>query len=379
MPAMQTIMRPLTAMLLALALIFVAALLATQNTSAFAQSSPASPPSPASKPVSGATPGGTDSGSSSDAELWRKIRQGSSGMVVGGDKSGGLMIQSGGQDWRLMREGALPKYTAWAILGTLLLLSLFFAFRGRIKIESGRSGVTMQRFSLLERVGHWMLASSFILLALTGLNLIFGRSLLIPLLGKESFASITVFGKFIHNYVGFAFMLGLAIITFTWILKNFPTKADFVWILKAGGLFGKGHAPAGKFNAGQKMIFWVVIWSGLLISISGWALMNPFTVEMFGSVFGIINSVFGTEYATNLAPIQEQQYQSLLHSIMSAVMVAVIIAHIYIGTIGMEGSLEAMTTGDVDTNWAKEHHNLWVEEEEAKKWSKGDQATQPAE
>ena len=372
MPAMQTCLRPLIVVLMVFAMVFLAALF-TQNTSAFAQSNTGV------KPISGATPGGTDSGSSSDAELWRQIRNGSPGMVSGGDKSGGLMIQSGGQDWRMLREGPLPRYTAWAILSTVLLLSLFFALRGRIRISGGRSGQKMKRFSIVERAGHWMLASSFILLALSGMNLVYGRALLIPVLGKEAFASLTVFGKFIHNYVAFAFMLGLIMISVMWLVHNFPRKHDLVWMLKAGGALGKGHAPAGKFNAGQKMVFWAVIWCGILISLSGLSLMNLYTGNLFGSIFGIINGMFGTELATNLAPIQEQQYQSLMHSVMSATLVVVIIVHIYIGTIGMEGALEAMTTGEVDTNWAKEHHNVWVEEEDTKNWGKRGDTTQPAE
>ncbi len=319
-------------------------------------------------PVAGATPGGVNEGSSSDSELWRQIRRGNPGTVVGGDPNSGMMIQSAGQDWRMIRNDQLPKYAAWAILGMLLLLSLFFAIRGRMKISHGPSGRTITRFSLIERVGHWLLASSFILLALTGLNLIFGKSLLIPLLGKDAFASITVFGKLVHNYVGFAFMLGLIMIVVMWIWHNIPTLTDVKWLFRAGGMLGGGHPHARKFNAGQKIIFWLVVLCGISISLSGWALMNPFTTNMFSGTFEIANSWFGTSYQTDLTAIQEQQYQSLWHAIMAVFMIVVILAHIYIGSVGMEGALPAMTTGDVDTNWAKEHHSIWAEEEEAKSW-----------
>lgn len=318
------------------------------------------------KPVAGATPGGTDSGSLSDAEIWRQIRSGVSGTVAGQDKSGGMMIQSAGQDWRLMRNGPLPMYSAWAILGILLLLAVFFALRGRIRISSGASGHTIKRFSLIERTGHWLLASSFIILALTGLNLLFGRRLLIPLIGKDAFASITIYGKFVHNYVAFAFMLGLVMIAVMWVVHNIPNRHDLMWFLRGGGIIGDGHPPSRKFNAGQKIIFWVVILCGVSISISGWALMNPFTTTMFAGTFEIMNGLFGTTYSTELTLIQEQQYQSLWHTIMAVFMVVVVLAHIYIGSIGMEGALAAMTSGDVDINWARDHHSIWVEEEEAK-------------
>ncbi len=357
MTALQSVKRPVMGLIIVLLFAFFAGALPS---TVHAQTGSAN------QPTAGATPGGVNSGSSSDAELWRQIRRGNPGTTVGGDRNGGMMIQSGGQDWRLMRNGPLPKYAAWAILGTLLLLSLFFALWGRIKVEHGLSGQTMKRFSGVERAGHWLLASSFILLALTGLNLIFGKNLLIPLLGKEIFASITVFGKYIHNYVGFAFMLGLVMIAVMWVVHNIPNLNDAKWLLRGGGMLGGGHPPARKFNAGQKIIFWIVILCGASISLSGWALMNPFTTEMFSSTFSLSNSIFSTTYATDLAPIQEQQYQSLWHTIMAVFLIVVILAHIYIGSVGMEGALSAMTTGDVDTNWAREHHSLWVEEEDAK-------------
>jgi formate dehydrogenase subunit gamma len=357
MNALRSVVRP-TLFLVFLLLIAIAADGSSNAVSAQVSGS--------EKPVAGSTPGGVDEGSSSDSELWRQIRQGELGTVVGGNKSSGLMIQSGGQDWRLVRNGPLPLYSAWAILGTLLLLSLFFAVRGRIKIDHGPSGKTMKRFSAIERAGHWLLASSFIVLALTGLNLIFGKLLLLPFLGKDVFASITAFGKYIHNYVGFAFMLGLAMITVMWIVHNVPNWHDVKWLLRGGGLLGGGHPPARKFNAGQKILFWIVVLCGVSISLSGWALMNPFSTQMFAETFNLSNNLFGTAFSTDVSPIQEQQYQSLWHAIMAVFMIVVILGHIYIGSVGMEGALSAMTTGDVDTNWAREHHSIWVDEEEAK-------------
>ena len=156
-------------------------------------------------------------------------------------------------------------------------------------------------------------------------------------MGKEIFASITVFGKLVHNYVGFAFMLGLVMIAVMWIAHNIPNWNDVKWLARGGGLFFGGHPPAKKFNAGQKIIFWVVLLCGISISLSGWALMNPFTTNMFGGTFALVNGIFGSSYPTDLSPIQEQQYQSLWHAIMAVFMIVVVLAHIYIGSIGMEG------------------------------------------
>ncbi|MGI9350462.1 MAG: formate dehydrogenase subunit gamma [Rhizobiaceae bacterium] len=332
------------------------------------------------KPTEGSVPGGTTDGSSSDAEIWRQIRQGNQGTVAGGSPGSGLMIQAQGEEWRQIRNGPLPMYSAWAILGMLIVLSLFFAARGRIRIEHGLSGRTLTRFNMLERASHWLLASSFIILALTGLNLIFGRSILLPILGPDAFAGLTVFGKFIHNYVGFAFMIALAMILLLWVAHNIPNRHDLNWLLRGGGILTRSHPPARKFNAGQKIIFWIVILCGVSISLSGWALLNPFTTSMFAKTFGIMNSVFGTEFSTALAPIQEQQLQTLWHSIMAVFMIVVIIAHIYIGSFGMEGALDAMTSGEVDENWAKEHHSLWVEEVKSQSNTESSSGkTQPAE
>lgn len=371
MHAITATLRSSITLVMAVAFLATVLLVSTNNTALAQTSGP-------DKPVEGAVPGGTTSGQAADAELWRKIRQGDTFTTVGSDPNSSVMIQSGGQDWRLLRNGPLPMYSAWAMLGMLFLLSLFFAIRGRIRIGHGPSGQTISRFSLIERAGHWLLASSFILLALTGLNLLFGKGLLLPLIGKEAFASVTIFGKFIHNYVAFAFMLGLIMITVMWVVHNIPNRHDIVWLLRGGGMLGGGHPKAKKFNAGQKIIFWIVVLCGISISLSGWALMNPFTTEMFSGTFALANSVLGTTFPTDISPIQEQQYQSLWHTIMAVFMIVVIFAHIYIGSVGMEGALDAMTTGEVDTNWAREHHSLWVEEEEAKTAGGGAKA-QPAE
>ena len=316
-------------------------------------------------PTAGSVPGGTSDGASSDSELWRLIRQGGEGNVAGANPKSGLMIQSEGEDWRQFRNTELPAYSAAGILGILILLSLFYAVRGRVKIDHGKSDQTVTRFHLVERASHWLLASSFIVLAITGLNLIFGKSLLIPVIGADAFASLTIAGKYIHNYVGFAFMAALVMVAVLWIKHNFPSRHDINWFLKGGGLIGLGHPPAKKFNAGQKIIFWVVILCGVSISMSGWALLNPFTTTMMADTAAVANSVLGTSFPTDLAPIHEQQLQTTWHSIMAVFMIVVIIAHIYIGSVGMEGALDAMTSGEVDRNWALEHHALWVKEYEA--------------
>jgi len=180
--------------------------------------------------------------------------------------------------------------------------------------------------------------------ALTGLNVTFGRQLLLPYIQPETFTLISQWAKYVHNFLSFPFTIGVVLIFLMWIAWNFPTMTDVRWLTAGGGIVGKGHPPAARFNAGQKLIYWIVVLGGGLIAASGYVLMFPF-------------------YVTDIAGMQLAQ---VVHGVAAVLFVAVMIAHIYIGTIGMEGAFEAMGSGDVDLNWAKEHHSLWVEKQLAK-------------
>lgn len=298
-----------------------------------------------------------------DIEMWKKVREGIVGQVSIPDKKAGTLVQSDGEAWRNFRNGPLPTYGAYGLAGVIVLLALFFLIRGRIKIDHGWAGYTIVRFNTMERFGHWLLATSFVILGLTGLNVLYGRYVLLPVLGPDAFSAISIAGKWIHNYVAFSFMLGLVLTFVLWVANNFPSKTDLVWLLKGGGMFVKGsHPPSWKFNAGQKILFWLVMLSGVSLSLSGIALLFPFQTALFAKTFALVN-VLGFNFPTQLTPIQEMQYATSWHSIVALVMMIVIIAHIYIGTIGMQGAFDAMGSGEVDANWAKEHHSLWAEQE----------------
>lgn len=345
----------------ALALILLVGAVGTVSAPAMAQQGTA-PQVAAEAPVDGRVPGNT-LGGSSDTDFWRAVRQGTAGNVSIPDEKSATLVQSEGELWRSLRNGPVALYASWALLAIVVVLCLFFAIRGRIKIEHGRSDKTITRFAGVERFGHWLLASSFVILALTGLNVMYGRYVVLPVIGADAFAWLTMVGKYLHNYLAFAFMAGLAMIFVMWVRHNLPDRTDVKWVLQAGGLFSKNlHPPAKKFNAGQKMIFWLTILGGVSVSVSGWSLLFPYTTHFFGGTFELVNTVFGTELPAALSVLQEQQLASLWHSIMSVFLVCVIIAHIYIGSIGMEGAFDAMGSGQVDLNWAKEHHSLWVEE-----------------
>ena len=326
---------------------------------------PQSLPSPAAGPVGGAVPGDAK-GTTSDAGLWRAVREGDRFTVSIPDEKAAVLVQSEGDAWRAFRNGPLQIYGAYAMAGILALIAVFFLLRGRIRVDSGMSGEKIPRFNGLERFSHWLMAGSFIVLAITGLNVSYGRYVLLPVMGADAFSAMSIAGKWLHNNVAWAFMIGLALSFVLWVGRNVPGWTDVKWIAKGGGLLVKGvHPDARKFNAGQKLVFWATMLLGLSVSMSGIALLFPFETQMMGKTFAFLNTV-GFNLPTDLTPIREMQLQTLWHSIVAIAMIVIIIAHIYIGSLGMEGAFAAMGSGQVDINWAKEHHNLWVEEEVAK-------------
>lgn len=281
-----------------------------------------------------------------------------SGRTTIPDASAGALIKPENRSWAVMQSSTLYTLSIVAVVGMIVLLTAFYLLRGKIRIDSGFSGRTILRFNWVERFAHWTLASTFIILALTGLNLIIGRGVIMPLLGENAFGTLSAWGKIAHNYLAWPFMAALVMIFLLWIIHNLPNKLDLEWIKKGGGLFKKGvHPPARKFNAGQKVIFWAVVLGGAALSYTGVMLLFP--------------AWAGT-------PADWQFYQTI-HALVAAALSAIVIAHIYIGSVGMEGAFDAMGTGEVDENWAKEHHSLWVEELQATQKRNTTQVTTPAE
>jgi len=268
-----------------------------------------------------------------------------SGRISIPDTMASSLIQPGGRDWRDFHRSKLPIIGGVAILGMLALLAIFLMVRGRIRVEHGFSGSRILRFASFERFTHWLTASCFIVLALSGLNISFGRILILPLFGANAFSAMSTWAKYAHDYLAFPFMLGLIIMFLIWIKDNIPGKLDLQWIRQGGGILANGqHPPARRFNAGQKGIFWIVIIGGTLMSVSGWYLLFPYLP----------------------ADVTALQFWTVIHAVIAMLFIAAMLAHIYIGSVGMEGAFDAMGTGEVDLNWAKEHHSLWVEEEQAK-------------
>ena len=252
-----------------------------------------------------------------------------------------VLEQPAGRQWDHFHEVTLHWLGAIVILGMIAALGAAYLIIGRLRISKGRSGVKVSRFNSFERFSHWLTAVSFVVLGLTGLNITFGKLVLLPMIGPEAFSSLAQAAKYVHNFVSPAFVIGLALIVALWIRDNIPRKVDIDWVKQGGGFIKSKHAPSERFNAGEKLVFWFALGAGVAVIISGYLLMFPF-------------------YVTDIAGMQIAQ---VVHAVIAVLFVAVIIAHIYIGTLGMEGAFEAMAIGGVDLNWAKEHHDIWLEEQ----------------
>jgi formate dehydrogenase subunit gamma len=254
-----------------------------------------------------------------------------------------VLIQPAGRIWAYFHEVILRWFGAIVIIGMIAVLAIAYLIMGPIRLSAGRSGIKIPRFDGFERFSHWLTAVSFVILALTGLNITFGELLLLPVIGPDNFSALAQAAKYVHNFVSFAFVVGLVLIVAMWTKDNLPRYVDFVWLKEGGGFIKAKHPPAGRFNAGEKLVFWFALAGGVAVIVSGYLLVFPF-------------------YLTDILGMQIAQ---VVHAVIALLFVALILAHIYIGTIGMEGAFEAMGEGTVDRNWAQEHHSLWLEEQSA--------------
>jgi len=252
-----------------------------------------------------------------------------------------VLMQPQGRTWRGAHNGALAYGGALYLFGVMFLLAAFLGLRGRIRTHERPSGEAVRRFSVFERANHWMTAGSFIVIALTGLVVLYGTALIRPWLGASLFAELARASAWAHMVLAVPFVLGVLVMFALWIGQNRFERLDFNWLKQAGGFLRthRPNPPARKFNAGQKLVFWGVVLGGLALTVTGLGLMFPF---FWGGYTGM-------------------QIAQSLHAALALLMIGLIIGHIYIGSVGMEGAFQAMWTGLVDRTWAKEHHSLWYE------------------
>jgi formate dehydrogenase subunit gamma len=292
----------------------------------------------------------------SERELLRQFPR-AEGRIDIPDTKASVLIQPAGRTWDYFHEVLLHWGGAIVILGTIAVLGAAYLIMGRLRITAGRSGRKIVRFKAFERFSHWLTAVSFVILGLTGLNITFGKILLLPVIGPDAFSSVSQAAKYVHNFTSFSFVAGLVLIIVIFFKDNIPGKVDLEWLKQGGGFIKNKHAPAGRFNPGEKAVYWLSLAAGVFVSVSGFVLLFPF---------------FGTDIA-------DMQIAQAVHAIVAVLFVALILGHIYIGTLGMEGAFEAMGTGEVDLNWAKEHHDVWLARKLASEGRQGEASATPAE
>jgi formate dehydrogenase subunit gamma len=264
----------------------------------------------------------------------------------------------------------MQTYAECALGGAIALIGAIWLLRGRIRIERGWAGWMLRRFSGRERVCHWLLALSFIGLALTG-PAAYGR-LGLPLVGGDRLSEMASWARWLHERVAFAFTAALGWAFLLWVRHSLPSWRDIVWLAKGGGLLVPGvHPPAWRFNAAQKLLFWLVMLAGLALALSGFALLFANAEGSIATAFALANGLgaaFGLAPALPTAPSPQQaiDYATLCHDAAALGLVGAAIVHIFLRWLLIEGALLAMTRGEVDANWARQHHSLWAEREIAR-------------
>lgn len=280
-----------------------------------------------------------------NSPVWRDVRSEKPHYTTDQGVEAGVLIQSGGETWRQRRNNQLIPFGGMLFIGALGAGILFYLWKGTIKLKERPTGRKMPRFSGFERSVHWTVAITFSILAISGLVMLFGKHVLLPIIGHTLFAWLTILLKNVHNFVGPVFSVAVVVMFFTFIRDNWPTVRDAIWFVKAGGLFSDAHVPSGRFNGGEKVWFWVgVLLLGMTVSGSGLVLNFP-NFDQGRAIMQLANVV---------------------HVVATVLMMSMALGHIYMGTIGVEGAFDAMKTGQVDEAWAKEHHEDWYHEQKGK-------------
>jgi formate dehydrogenase subunit gamma len=277
-----------------------------------------------------------------NAPVWRDVRSGQAGFTSIPGREMGVLVQSSGETWRQIRNGPVTFYGGWLVVLTVLAVLGFYFWKGPVKLHGRPTGRLIHRFGTVERVVHWSTAISFCVLGLSGLIMLFGKHVLLPALGYTPFAWLAVLSKNLHNFIAPLFIVSVVAMVVLFIKDNFPRAYDLRWFARAWAVMARGeHVPSGRFNAGEKGWFWFgVVGLSIVVSWSGLILLFP-------------------NFDQTRAVMQDAW---VWHASAALLYIAVSLGHIYLGTIGLEGSYQAMRKGYVDETWAKEHHKYWYDD-----------------
>jgi formate dehydrogenase subunit gamma len=273
------------------------------------------------------------------AAFWREVRSGEAGLTQARGAEAGVLVYPRGETWRELRSGPITIYGGALILAVAFGIWQLHVRRGPIGLSGPPTGRVVVRFDNWERLVHWLVAVSFVLLGLTGLVLLFGRHSLIFFFGHVGFSWLAAFAKNCHNFTGPLFAAGIVAMLITFARDNVWQSCDALWIRRAGGLLRREHVPSMRFNFGEKTWFWFgVFLLGLTQVASGLVMVLP--------------NIFDTRWAMQTA--------SVIHAVAGIVLIALSLGHIYMGTVGVEGAYRSMVSGEVDERWAEDHHGYWL-------------------
>jgi formate dehydrogenase subunit gamma len=297
-----------------------------------------------------------------NAPIWRQVGAGATGyssLPASVAPEAGNLIQpfvqypgskltTAGEAWRQVRNNWIIPYGGSLLLIAALAIALFYYGKGTMKLHGQETGRKIERFTPLERAAHWTNAIAFVCLAVSGLVIAWGKFFIQPIIGNALFGWLTYALKNLHNFAGPLFAVSLIIVFVTFLKDNWPSKEDITWLLKGGGMLSGQEVPSHRFNAGEKVVFWLgVLGLGVIVVASGLVLdkLIPGLIYERGTM----------------------QIANMIHGVATVLMMAMFMGHIYMGTIGMQGAYSAMRTGYVDETWAKEHHELWYDDIKAGK------------
>lgn len=270
--------------------------------------------------------------------LWSEVRSGAPQTTTVRGRETDVLIQPEGQTWRAMRNSQLSVYGGWAIVVVFLMIAAFFWYRGTIEVHEPLSGRKIRRFSPYERFVHWSTAITWSILAISGLIILFGKNLLLPIIGYTLFSWLAILSKYLHNFVGPLFIVCVILLFVSFVKDNFLRSYDFKWLARLGGMLSGRELPSHRFNGGEKAWFWLsTLVLGVIIGGSGLVLDFPNFDQTRGTM----------------------QFAQVVHVIAAIVFIGAGLGHIYLGTIGLRGAYDAMRYGYVDETWAKEHHEYW--------------------
>jgi formate dehydrogenase subunit gamma len=250
------------------------------------------------------------------------------------------LIQGAGREWRIFRNGPLTRYGGWLVVAVLAVLTLLYLVKGPFRLHGAPTGRLIERFNAVERTSHWVMAISFVFLALSGMIILWGKYLILPWLGYTGFSWLTVISKNLHNFVGPLFIFSIVVAFLIYVKDNLWRAGDFKWITHFGGMFSGNELPSGRFNGMEKAWFWGgLVILGTVLSVTGLILDFP-------------NWNQGRE---------AMQQANVIHIVAALLFIAGALGHIYMGVF-TEGAYRGMRDGYVDETWAKEHHSIWYEE-----------------